>query len=254
MKVIRMPTALRGYVEGKSEIQVQAGTVGEAIDQIRSKYPAVEKHLFTEEGDLRAYVNLFLNDEDVRGLQGMETELDDGDRLMIVPSIAGGRADQAGEDVQKVDHNALRTNQASIIALLMLGFVVGWEWMIPAVGAVMLLGALNDRPGFFFVYRLLRRLKLVKPDRIPDHPQPHRFAQGLGGITLALSSLALQVSWTLLGWVGAWIVIGLAGLNLFLGFCVGCALYYWFNRLGFPGFSKSPPRTALRAERGGEDG
>ncbi len=90
MPVLRLPTPLRPYAGGQSEITLQAATVGEALQELVQRYPALEKHLFTEEGKLRPYVNLFLGDEDVRHLQGEATPLRPEDRLMIIPSIAGG--------------------------------------------------------------------------------------------------------------------------------------------------------------------
>jgi adenylyltransferase/sulfurtransferase len=91
MTILRIPTPLRPYAEGTGQIDVNAETVSEAMAELTNTYPALKKHLFTEEGELRAYVNLFLNDEDIRHLDGVDTRLSDGDRLMIIPSIAGGR-------------------------------------------------------------------------------------------------------------------------------------------------------------------
>ncbi len=90
MSVIRVPTPLRPYTEGQKEIQINGGTVGEALKDLADRYPSLKPHLFDETGSLRPYVNLFLNDEDVRELQGESTPLSAEDRLMIVPSIAGG--------------------------------------------------------------------------------------------------------------------------------------------------------------------
>jgi molybdopterin converting factor small subunit len=90
MAILRIPTPLRPYASGQSEIQVQSDTVGGALDELTTLHPALKKHLFTEDGELRTYVNLFLNDEDIRQMQGVNTELKSSDRLMIIPSIAGG--------------------------------------------------------------------------------------------------------------------------------------------------------------------
>ena len=90
MTTLRIPTPLRPYAEGQSEISVQGANVGEALDDLITQFPDLKKHLFTETDDLRPFVNLFLGDEDVRHLQGVETPLKDGDKLMIIPSIAGG--------------------------------------------------------------------------------------------------------------------------------------------------------------------
>jgi adenylyltransferase/sulfurtransferase len=90
MTTLRIPTPLRPYAEGQSEISVQGLTVGEALNDLVTQYPALKKHLFAETEELRPFVNLFLGDEDVRHLQGVDTPLKDGDKLMIIPSIAGG--------------------------------------------------------------------------------------------------------------------------------------------------------------------
>jgi len=71
-------------------VVVKGVTVGEALNDLVTQFPTLKKHLFTEADELRPFVNLFLGDEDVRHLQGVDTPLADGDKLMIIPSIAGG--------------------------------------------------------------------------------------------------------------------------------------------------------------------
>ncbi len=90
MNNIRIPTPLRTYTGGEKEVQVSGDTVGEAMRELARQFPSVQTHLFDEGEQLRSYVNVFLNDEDVRNLEGEETPISDGDRLMIIPSIAGG--------------------------------------------------------------------------------------------------------------------------------------------------------------------
>jgi hypothetical protein len=89
--------------------------------------------------------------------------------------------------------------------------------------------------------QILKPRGWVKPELLQDNPEPHRFAQGFGGVVLAISSLAFLLGSATLGWALGWLVIALASLNLFAGFCVGCAVYYWLNRLNVPGFVKTPP-------------
>ena len=91
MAVLRIPTPLRPYAQGQSEVNVQGKTVREALSQITKQYTALQPHLFTANGELRAFVNLFLNEEDIRQLQGLDTPIKDSDRLLLIPSIAGGR-------------------------------------------------------------------------------------------------------------------------------------------------------------------
>lgn len=91
MATIRIPTPLRQYTGGQAEIAVTGESVGAILGDLTHQHPALKPHLYTEAGELRAFVNIFLNDEDVRHLQGAQTPVQPADRLMIVPSIAGGR-------------------------------------------------------------------------------------------------------------------------------------------------------------------
>ena len=139
---------------------------------------------------------------------------------------------------RKVDHSALRTNQAFIITLLILAFVTDAKWLVACVGAVMLIGTAFPKAALFkavYVY-LLKPLKIARPDVRIDNPEPHQFAQGVGGAFLTAATLAFILSAATMGWVLAWIVVALAALNLFAGICVGCLMYYWLNRLGVLGF------------------
>ncbi len=142
----------------------------------------------------------------------------------------------------KVDHSSLKVNQAAIIVLLLGAFVLNAPWLVGVVALVMLAGAIASRPGFFFIYAwILRPAGVVKPNVLQDNPEPHRFAQGFGGVVAAVSALGGLLGAPVLGWLLAWLVIVLAALNLFAGFCAGCAVYYWLHRLQVPGFSKNPP-------------
>jgi hypothetical protein len=152
--------------------------------------------------------------------------------------------------LSKVDHSALRTNQAMIIGLSLLGYIFDMPVLAGFVGIVMAVGTLVKRPGFGAVYsKLLRPLGLVRPDILEDNPEPHRFAQGFGSVVILTGTIALMLGSDLLGWLLVWFVIALAALNLFAGFCVGCAMYYWLNRMSVPGFVKSPPPGTLPGMR-----
>lgn len=88
---VRIPTALRKLSEGKDVVEVEGANVGEVITNLRSSYPALAEQLVDESGKVRRFVNIFANDEDIRFLEELETELADGDEVSIVPAIAGGR-------------------------------------------------------------------------------------------------------------------------------------------------------------------
>ena len=88
---IFIPTPLRSYVNGRDTVDVAAATVSDALNGLTETHPELRKHLFTGEGKLRAFVNLYLNDEDVRYLPAKEaTAVAATDTLTIIPSIAGG--------------------------------------------------------------------------------------------------------------------------------------------------------------------
>ena len=91
VKVV-IPTPLRQYTEKKDEIELEAKTVGEALNGLTGKYSDLRRHLYTEDGKLRTFVNVYLNDEDIRYLEKEKTPLQADDVISIVPSIAGGTA------------------------------------------------------------------------------------------------------------------------------------------------------------------
>lgn len=143
---------------------------------------------------------------------------------------------------RKVDQSALRVNQAFIIGLLILAYVLNSVWLVAFVTAVMLVGtAVPSLSLFKAVYqRGLKPAGIIKPDVIVDNPEPHRFAQGFGGVVLLGALAALFTGAMTLGWVMVGVVVALAAINLFLGFCAGCFVYYQLNRLGVPGFVRNP--------------
>ncbi len=89
MATIRIPSPLRAYTNNEASVEVSGSTIGAALDNLTSQYPDLRQHLY--EGDqLRNFVNVFLGDEDVRFLDGLDTEIDDDASVRIIPSIAGG--------------------------------------------------------------------------------------------------------------------------------------------------------------------
>lgn len=88
---ILIPTPLRPYAGKQSIIEVTAQTIGEALSDLVGQYPDLRKHLYSEEGKLRSFVNVYLNDEDIRYLSKDATPVKETDTIAIVPSVAGGR-------------------------------------------------------------------------------------------------------------------------------------------------------------------
>ncbi len=87
---VLIPTPLRPYAEKKDSVQFDARTVGDALDQLTGRYAELRKHLFADDGRLRNFVNVYVNEEDIRFLQKEKTPLKEGDTISIIPSIAGG--------------------------------------------------------------------------------------------------------------------------------------------------------------------
>jgi molybdopterin converting factor small subunit len=90
MPKIQIPTPLRQYTGKQPAVEVKASTIGDALSDLVARHPDLRRHLYTDEGKLRAFVNVYLNDEDVRYLQKDATAVKDDDSISIVPSIAGG--------------------------------------------------------------------------------------------------------------------------------------------------------------------
>ncbi len=90
MLKVHIPSPLRQYAGKQASVEVKAGTVGEALNSLMSQHPDLRRHLYTEDGKLRAFVNVYVNDEDIRYLQKEATQVKDSDNISIVPSIAGG--------------------------------------------------------------------------------------------------------------------------------------------------------------------
>ena len=91
MATIKIPPVLRPSVGGEKEVSATGGNVGEVLQQLVSAHPATEDQLFSSEGELNRYVNVYLNDEDVRVLDGLDTSVAEQDTLVILPAMAGGR-------------------------------------------------------------------------------------------------------------------------------------------------------------------
>lgn len=136
-----------------------------------------------------------------------------------------------------VDRNTLRTNQAVIITLTVIAFILGVEagrWLVLFTALVLALGTAH--PAFALFKQLHRRV--LKPAGIlgpavrPEDPMPHEFAQAIGAAFLFAASASLFAGADVLGWVLNWIVTALAFINLTVEFCAGCFVYYQLERFG----------------------
>ncbi len=91
MPSVKVPPVLRQHTGGATEVQAAGSNVGEVLGALVAEYPATQEQLFSTEGELNRFVNIYLNDEDVRVLDGLETAVADSDTIMILPAMAGGR-------------------------------------------------------------------------------------------------------------------------------------------------------------------
>jgi len=88
--IVHVPTVLRGHVGDQARIELRGATVGEVLRDLMDRHPGLRGRLLDEEGELNRFINVYLNDEDVRFLDGLDSAVGEGDALMIVPAIAGG--------------------------------------------------------------------------------------------------------------------------------------------------------------------
>jgi len=139
---------------------------------------------------------------------------------------------------QIVDNAALKINQAGIVATVLIAFVGSlfspvFLWLIPLLGIVLLLGTFAPRLALFkqFYFQVLKPRGIVKPRPVQDRPQPHNFAQGLGGVFLGVASVFL-IPLPVVGLAIALLVAVLALVNLAFGYCLGCQIFYQLERRG----------------------
>jgi molybdopterin synthase sulfur carrier subunit len=90
MPTLKIPTPLRSYTGGQVEVQVEGQNVAEVMEQLVQQFPTLRPHLYNGDGKLRPFVNLFVGENNVKDLQGLATPLEEGARVLLVPSIAGG--------------------------------------------------------------------------------------------------------------------------------------------------------------------
>lgn len=148
----------------------------------------------------------------------------------------------------RVDRNTLRTNQAFIVVLTVIAFVIGdpGVWLVLFTGLVMTLGTIAKPLALFKQVhrRLLIPTGLLGPNVHVEDPMPHEFAQAVGAVFLLAAALALFAGATTVGWVLTLIVTALAFINLTVQFCVGCFMYLQLDRLGLLPHSIASDRAA----------
>ena len=151
--------------------------------------------------------------------------------------------------LQTIDHSALKVNQAGIVGTVLVAFALsfaGWAGLllIPLLAIVLLLGTFAPRLALFkqFYFRVLKPAGIIKPRPVQDRPEPHNFAQGMGGVVLAIASVPLLAPmatgnfapnpFDAVGLALALLVAVLAFVNLAFGYCLGCQIYYQLGKRG----------------------
>ena len=137
-----------------------------------------------------------------------------------------------------VDHSALKVNQTGIVATVLIAFVGSFFStlflaLIPLLGIALLAGTFVPKLAPFkqLYFKVLKPRGIVKPHPVQDRPEPHNFAQGLGGVFLGIASILL-VSVPVAGLAVALLVAVLAFVNLAFGYCVGCQIFFQLERRG----------------------
>ena len=124
MPVLRIPTPLRAYTNGQSNINVAGANISEALTDLTAQYPTIKPHLFNEGGDLRPFVNLFIGENNIKDLQGVSTPIKDDDKLVLIPSIAGGCQCEGGvplpEAISLSEGNASSRKAKALLAMTLL--------------------------------------------------------------------------------------------------------------------------------------
>ncbi len=137
-----------------------------------------------------------------------------------------------------VDHSALKVNQIGIVATVLVAFAGSYFYrplliLIPLLAVVLLLGTFAPRLALFkqLYFKVLKPRGIVKPQPVQDRPEPHNFAQGMGGVVLSISSVLL-LAFPVAGLALALLVAVLAFVNVAFGFCLGCQIYYQLGKAG----------------------
>ncbi len=87
---VKIPTVFRRFTDNQAEVQLTPGTIGQLIDQLDQRYPGFKGQVMNDAGELHRFVNVYVNDEDARYLEKLETKVDEGDQVALLPSVAGG--------------------------------------------------------------------------------------------------------------------------------------------------------------------
>ncbi|MCG3161459.1 MAG: hypothetical protein JMDDDDMK_02642 [Acidobacteria bacterium] len=179
MPSISIPTALRQYAGGQASVNVEAAHIGDALAKLTAQFPDLQKHLFDVSGKLRSFVNVYVNDEDIRYLQKEDTAIKDGDEISIIPSIAGGSGcavEEAPVEAKSAELPELNKDELARYSRHLILPEVGMEGQRKLKAASVLLigaGGLGSPLGLYLAAAGVGRLGLVDFD-VVDHSNLQR--------------------------------------------------------------------------------
>jgi hypothetical protein len=136
---------------------------------------------------------------------------------------------------EKLDRSSIKFNQGAIVVLVSIAFLLNLYWLVAFVSLVMLIGTLFPKAGLFKLtyFYFFRPLGIIKSQIVKESNTPHLFAQGMGGVVLAVAFLLLNFTdQNFIGWFLSLVVVALAFINLTTNFCAGCFIYYRLNKMG----------------------
>jgi sulfur-carrier protein len=90
MPTLRVPALMKSYTDNQTEVSLRGATVAQVLNDLVTRYPAIRAHIMDKDGELRRYVNLFVNEANIKDLNGLETPLGEADKIILLPSISGG--------------------------------------------------------------------------------------------------------------------------------------------------------------------
>ncbi|TDI72467.1 MAG: molybdopterin-synthase adenylyltransferase MoeB [Bacteroidetes bacterium] len=177
---IHIPAPLRSYTDGQTIIKVQGNSVGDALDDLTRQFPVLKQHLFDEEGALRSFVNIYLNDEDIRYLGHISTLLSEDDELSIVPSIAGGCPETLSTADIRLSPEELRRYQRHLI-LPEVG-VEGQTKLKAASVLIVGVGGLGSPLGLYLAAAGVGRIGLVDFDIVEESNLQRQVLHGVNDV------------------------------------------------------------------------
>lgn len=163
---IIIPSALRQYTDNKDTIELSGSSVGEVLEQLTNQYPLLKKHLFIDEGNLRNFVNIYVNENDIRSQQKIQTPIKEGDTLSIIPSVAGGNA--VTDTIGQIDLDSEEIRRYSRHILMPEVGIEGQKRLRQSSALLVGLGGLGSPVSMYLAAAGIGRMGLVDNDVVDE--------------------------------------------------------------------------------------